>query len=268
MAWMTACQDNNDDPADPIIPNLQVMPTDTVLFLEPKDTIFFSANASVSWEISGGNITGNGVYTAPEASGIYQVTANPNSSAMTSVIRKVIVTPHATLFKAMQKGDYVLYFRHMTSNTGTDKFGSTASQWWKSCDSTIARQISPQGRVQGQETGSAFKNLSLPVGKIISSEFCRCIQSAEALDLKIPIETSPTITYYAAGEEDRFKKTIALAEAQPITDKITLLIGHSFTTNDPAPALQMGDAAVYKQLPGNKVEFIKIITTADWRAIK
>jgi|GEM_PF-1733054 phosphohistidine phosphatase SixA len=263
--WNVSCEENDD----PALPALILTPGDTVLLIRPGDTIRFSANREVNWTTTTGSITTGGLYLAPSNAGIYLITASTTSGdTPQNASRKVTVTPHADLFKAMQKGGYVVYFRHMTAANGSDSFQPKETDWWRSCDSTIARQLSPQGRVQGQETGSAIKNLNLPVGKVISSEFCRCTQSAESLDLKLPIETAPALTYYIYNEEDRFEQTIALAEAQPISNKITVLMAHSFTSGESAPNLQMGDAAVYKQLPGNKIELVKIIPTADWRALK
>lgn len=259
-AGLFGCDENDDTSTTAI----QLTP-ETSTLLEPNDTLQFQADRKLTWTVSGGTITDNGLYIAPNGAGIFEVSAFNSKDTAT---RTVIVTPHAELFKSMKKGGYVLYFRHMNAASGSDKFNSSAD-WWKSCDSTVARQLSPLGYTQAAETGRAFKNLELPIGKMWSSEFCRCIKSAETMDLKLPIETSQALTYYVYVEADRFKNTIKLAEAQSISDKNIVLMAHSFTTGESdAPNLQMGDAAVYKQLTGNKVEFVKIVTIADWTALK
>lgn len=272
FSFSIACKEN--DETDVETNEIRVTPEGTTL-MKPNDTLQFQATGRpLTWTVASAgqfkissNENGGGLsYIAPNEAGIYEIKV---FNSRDTVTRKVIVTPHAELFKAMQKGNYIMYFRHMNAASGVDNFTSTVPNWWKSCDSTIARQLSPPGYPQAAQTGKAMKNLELPIAKIISSEYCRCIKSAENLNLNVPIETSQALTYYVYDEPNRFKNSIALAETQPVNDKLIILMGHSFTTGEStAPSLQMGDAAVYKQLSGNKVEFVKIIKTTDWTALK
>ncbi|MFN7120292.1 MAG: hypothetical protein ACK4TA_26115 [Saprospiraceae bacterium] len=263
LSWMTACQSDKTD--DPVVVNLTITPTDSILLVKPNDTLRFTTNTQATWQVTGGAITINGIYKAPTTAGIYQLWAVNANNSLDTVFRKIIVTPQAELFKAMQQGGYILYFRHMTANTGADTFGSFESQWWRSSDPSIARQLSPAGQVQAQETGSAMRNLKLRVEKIFSSEFKRCLESVQFMNLGAPVETSTDLTYYVYNENQRYLKTIQLAERQPVSNGIIILMAHAFTTGDPgAPNLQMGDAAVYKQLPGNKIDLRQI----DYQHIK
>lgn len=246
--------------------DIRVTPEETIL-LKPNATLQFQANQKLTWQATGGIINSNGLFTAPNSAGIFEVIAfNKQDTA----VRTVIVTPHAELFKAMQKGGYVLYFRHMNAATGSDNLNNTTPNWWKSCDATVARQLtSPDGYTQADQTGKAIKNVALPIGKVISSEFCRCVKSAETLNLTLPIEISPAITYWVYGDNERYQKTLVLINAQTKNDKNIILMGHSFTSSEPGiPNLQMGDAAIYKLSSGNQAEFVTIIKTTDWTILK
>jgi len=135
--WLSGCDENDDTSTT----DIQLTP-ETTTFLEPNDTLQFQADRKLTWTVSGGNITDNGLYIAPNGAGIFEISAFNNKDTAT---RTVIVTPHAELFKSMKKGGYVLYFRHMTATSGSDKFNSSAD-WWESCDSTVASRLYASGR--------------------------------------------------------------------------------------------------------------------------
>ncbi len=247
-------------------PVLAVTPEKNVL-LTPDETFAFTANTAATWEVTGGSIDANGLYTAPSTAGVFEIKATESARPENVVVRKVVVTPHAALFKNLQQGGHVLYFRHTNATVGADDFTSTEPDWWKSCDSAKARQLSDAGRQEAKDIGTAFKNLELPFGTAIASEFCRCRQTAELMETGLTVSTSPAMTFTIYGEIDRYERTIALANAQPITDKLVLLASHSFPVMSAGPELQMGDMAVYKQAAGG-VELAGVITLADLVALK
>lgn len=78
------------------------------------------------------------------------------------------------LVDKLQAGGLVVYWRHaLTDHTQQDKtdvdLGNCSSQ----------RNLSEQGRQQARVIGQAFKALNIKMGDIISSPYCRCIETAE-----------------------------------------------------------------------------------------
>lgn len=261
----SGCERDDDDSATAIV----ITPEGNLL-IEPGDTLQLDASESVNWSATAGIIDGNGMYIAPGEQGKFIVTATSKNDPARSAERIVLVSYHAELFKTMRNGGYVIYFRHANATVGIDNFNSTIPEWWKSCDSTIARQLSTEGRQQATETGAAFKNIGLPFSKIMSSEFCRCIQTAQRFDVKpeLPIETSQALTYTVYGDENgRYQRTLDLINGLPAGNGVVLLTAHSFPTGSPGPLLQMGDAAIYKQQP-NGAEQVAIVTVGDWVALR
>jgi phosphohistidine phosphatase SixA len=128
--------------------------------------------------------------------------------------------------------------------------------------------------VQIQSTGQAIRNLKIGVSKIISSEYCRCKQSAENLNFKnLTIELNKDITFYVYDEPNRYAKTMNLIAAQSITNKNIVIVTHagfSGTLPNPAPlnSLNWGDAAVFKLQAGVAPQFIDVITTQEWVSLK
>ncbi|MFM9949841.1 MAG: histidine phosphatase family protein [Saprospiraceae bacterium] len=258
----SACKD--DDTGDSL---LLVSPEENIL-LEPGETFAFHATLAANWETTGGTINADGLYTAPDVAGVFEVKVTNPNNAQNIVLRKVVVTPHAPLFKSIREGGYVLYFRHTNATLGADNFNSTLPEWWKSCDQTVARQLSDAGRQEARDLGSAFKNMNCTFGTVIASEFCRCRQTAELMETGATITTSPAMTFTVYGEDGRYERTIALANEQPITDRPILFMAHSFPVNGPGPALQMGDMAVYQQHAGDSVQLVKVITLAELAVLK
>ncbi len=261
----SACK-RDDDPLESLI----ITPENNIL-LEPGDTLQLESNLPVDWSASSGTITAEGLFIAPAFQDKATVIATSKNDAQLQSERIIVVSNHAELFKAMRNGGYVLYFRHANATVGVDNFNSTIPQWWTLCDSTIARQLSAMGRTQAQETGFAFRNIDFPISRVISSEFCRCVETAELFDIEpvLPVETSPAITFTVYGDENgRYQRTIDFINDLPAGNGVITLTAHSFPTGSPGPLLQMGDAAVYKQQTGGGAELVAIITVADWVALK
>lgn len=86
-------------------------------------------------------------------------------------------SPHlsgAALIKELQKGSYVIYFRHgITSNFGEKDVADSDLQ-----DCALQRNLSDAGHVQTKAIGVAFKTLRIPIGAVYASPYCRCLDTA------------------------------------------------------------------------------------------
>jgi len=245
------------------------------------DTIIqLASNIPVVWKLvqaNGGTLTVStadtkmATYQAPKVMGVYTLRILNQADTSEKIIRTVIVSPRASLLNSLRGGGYVLSFRHGLATTGADQLGSTVPNWWKSCESTIARQLdSPAGRVQSEKMGKALKLLKIPIGKAISSEFCRCLQTLQLMNLGVNIETSKFLTYYVYDEANRYANTLNLVKEQAISKQNTVFSTHvGFgaippTANRILSNLSMGDAAVFKLNPnGAEPTVVQILMSAD-----
>ena len=80
----------------------------------------------------------------------------------------------SALVKELQKGGYVIYFRHGLTNDHGEKDVSDADL----DDCARQRNLSDAGQAQTKEIGAAFKGLRIPVGEVFSSPYCRCLDTA------------------------------------------------------------------------------------------
>ena len=78
------------------------------------------------------------------------------------------------LLNALQQGGYVIYFRHaQTESDYADQVQANVD------DCATQRVLSETGWQQARTIGAAFQKLSIPVGEVISSQYCRAWQTAD-----------------------------------------------------------------------------------------
>lgn len=77
------------------------------------------------------------------------------------------------LLNALQEGGYVIYFRHaQTEKDYADQVTADVN------NCSTQRVLSEEGWQQARTIGAAFQENSIPVGEVITSEYCRAWQTA------------------------------------------------------------------------------------------
>jgi len=164
---------------------------------------------------------------------------------------------------------YTLILRHGHSDVGDDKT-STGPEWYKSCDSKIARQMSQKGIDDSKRIGSTIKSLNIPVGATTTSQYCRAIKTFEYMNLGLPIiqdarlnheNSNPKIPMYD-DVEDIIKET-----ASP--NGIHIIVGHynmckETVFQDLVRPLEMGDGWITKTGADGKVSFVGAVPLFYW----
>ncbi|EOR93623.1 hypothetical protein ADIARSV_3207 [Arcticibacter svalbardensis MN12-7] len=140
----------------------------------------------------------------------------------------------ATLRKLAESGQtYFIVLRHADASVGFDyNLGHQdpviPANWWKSCDSTLARQLNPQGITRATELGVALKDLKMPITRVISSEFCRAITTAQLINSGPSITIDKRINHpdYLKTGETLFQGLQHIISETPVDNKITLVSTH------------------------------------------
>lgn len=96
---------------------------------------------------------------------------NIDSFEVPSDCMEIVQERYQQLTEMLQTGGYVLYVRHAI----TDR--STTDTNLDSCDTQ--RLLSDEGREQAQSIQPAFEALEIPVAQIISTQYCRTMETAE-----------------------------------------------------------------------------------------
>lgn len=189
----------------------------------------------------------------------------------------------ATLGEALLAGGFVIWWRHGEAIVCEDRrdlgIGSETHvfEWWKSCDkdcsTALVRQMSPQGVTEAQTIGAAVKARGFPFGRVISSEYCRCFESAELMDLGPAIETSPQVTYFVYTDIILSRCAVAsgLLSQVPAAGTNTAIVAHNYPdcigSGGPDLGLENGQAAIFRPDGAGLTTFIAKVNYDEWTAL-
>lgn len=99
--------------------------------------------------------------------------AAPLAAQEHPVTNTKIVPPHAVALLAMlREGGLVIFFRHASTPDYSEP------QITDFADCPRQRNLNPLGRAQSALIGEGFRALKIPVGDVIASPFCRCMDTA------------------------------------------------------------------------------------------
>jgi broad specificity phosphatase PhoE len=102
------------------------------------------------------------------------------------------------LLRALRSGGYTIYFRH--AQTDWSQFDDVRSDAdILLCDGERIRQLSGEGRSTAQRIGRAFRDLGIPVSKVLASPYCRTRETAELMDVG-PVQTTHDVMNMRVAE--------------------------------------------------------------------
>ncbi len=150
-----------------------------------------------------------------------------------------------SLAAALKRGGYVIYFRHADTGPAYLEQGVDL----KRCETQ--RNLNDNGRAEAKLIGTQFKNLNIPVGEVLASEFCRCKETADLAFGRYKLEPMLTGVGRSAEAAPRREQAIAalkkLLAASPVPGTNTVLVSHGFNLLD-AEGFHLGtqgEAAIY-----------------------
>lgn len=169
----------------------------------------------------------------------------------------------AELVQALRGGGHVLYFRHGKTDL------STRDADRASLDNCATQRIlSDEGRQQMSEIGQLVKRLRIPIGQVLSSPYCRNLDTARLAFGKVTTEPelAHTVTADAATTRQRADALSKLLAATPAAGTNTVLSGHTGNLQEatgiwPSPE---GVAIVFKPDGKGSTKYIATIDPTRW----
>jgi phosphohistidine phosphatase SixA len=171
------------------------------------------------------------------------------------------------LVEALRAGGYVIYFRHGISDLSTY---DTDRDNLKNC--ATQRALSQEGRRQMRAIGEAIKALGIRVSAVLSSPYCRSIDTAKlafgradiAEDLKHTVTAEEDV---AARQAQALRNMLATAPGVAGTN--TVLSGHSGNLQEateiwPKPE---GVAIIFKPEANGKFSYIATVPPTYWQEL-
>lgn len=167
------------------------------------------------------------------------------------------------LVHALQKGGYVIYFRHAAtdhSQKDSDRliFSNCATQ----------RNLSEQGREQSRAVGNAFQALGIKVATVITSPFCRCVDMGQ---LAFGEATTSEGLLFAISKDQQETKSLAVAlrtllRTKPPAGANTVLISHSVNLKEATNVLPKseGEAHIFDPRADGELSHIGRVLPEGW----
>jgi len=146
------------------------------------------------------------------------------SSAQGQALKPQLDGP--ALIDALRGGGLVILIRHMSTQDAASESQTLADP---ACASQ--RNLSERGRQEARDLGAAFERLGIPVGAVLTSTYCRCVETANLAfgkatpnqDLAVFDELSPP------EKEARGKLIRKLLNTAPTDGSNTVLVTHTGT---------------------------------------
>ncbi len=172
-------------------------------------------------------------------------------------------SPPESIVKDLQAGGYLVYFRHAEtdrSQVDSDRNNLT--------DCASQRNLSDAGRAHARTIGEAIRDLNIPIGKVMSSPYCRAKDTAQLAFGKA--EISYDLRF---GVGDDAEQTAHLSQAlirmlstPPAKGTNTILVSHTANLKEAAGIWPKPEGAAYIFKPLNEkiFQYIGRLTPDDW----
>jgi phosphohistidine phosphatase SixA len=213
----------------------------------------------------------------PEAPSTYHYAVYGCTAAGVCETTGAATTLTLALSEALAGGGYNFFWRHASADVCSDNLAlgtaatTSSPDWWKSCNAdcgtATARQLNATGVDEAVAIGEDLTALSIPFDRVVSSEFCRAVQTAENMALGPTIEQIPEITYFVYDEANRCTDTMALLAEEPAAGSNVALVSHAGFACPDLDRLAWGEAAIYKPDGAGETTLIARVPWNEWTSL-
>ena len=172
------------------------------------------------------------------------------------------------LVEALRKGGYTIYFRHAETDwSNDDNVGGMGD--WTSCDPGRMRQLSAKGRETARRIGAAIRKLGIPVGRVLSSEYCRAAETARRMGLGQVVTTrnlmNMRVADYMGGDEAVATRAREVIATPPPAGTNTVIAAHgNLMRAATGHYVGEGGAGIFRPDGKGSFTFIAEVTPEQW----
>lgn len=176
-----------------------------------------------------------------------------------------------SLIIALRQGGFTIYFRHAATDwTQVDQVESLDDI--ASCDPGRMRQISPAGRTVAQRIGTAIRRLKVPIGRVLSSPYCRTRETASELNLGTVQITDQImnmrVVELMGGREAVIERARNLLATVPETGTNTILVAHGNLLLEATGAYPTeAGAAIFSPQGNKRFRLVSELKVEDWEQL-
>lgn len=194
---------------------------------------------------------------------ILVVLCTPAVAAQEVVEPETPPPPELTLLDRLRQGGFVIYLRHATTD-----FSQADTDLIHLDNCATQRNLTDFGRQQAASIGEMVQSLGIPVGEVLSSEFCRTRETATlAFGRVVPTSDLSSIVGLTVGEYDRRMNALrAMLATPPEPGLNTVLVAHQFNLRD-AMGVSLGtegEAAIYQPETDGSTRLVLRVLPNQW----
>jgi phosphohistidine phosphatase SixA len=182
------------------------------------------------------------------------VATPPAASPQRLIVRRGPARSSEELWALLrQEPGLVVLFRHARA-PGT---GDPATFRLEDC--ATQRNLNAEGQQQSRQLGDAFRQRQIPVARVLSSQWCRSLDTARLMDLA-PVEPFPALNSFFGDRTREPQQTRALQQFIPEqrnTPGVSILVTHQINITaltDIVP--REGEAVIVHALPQGEIEIV------------
>ncbi len=184
-----------------------------------------------------------------------QQSLNNKDSSASPVITNVSANSEAQIWSRLRQGrGYVVIMRHALAP------GIGDPPDFRLNDCSTQRNLSNEGRQQATRIGKAFRSRRIQVSRVVSSQWCRCLETAKLMNLG-KVEPFPTLNSFFSNYKTQSQQTAQLRQFilnNRNTAGVIVMITHEINittlTSDIYP--KSGDSVVLRANEQNKIEIV------------
>jgi broad specificity phosphatase PhoE len=170
------------------------------------------------------------------------------------------------LVSALRGGGYVIYFRH----AATDQIPDDAVPVVLS-DCATQRNLSAAGRAHSQAIGQAMERLGIPIGLVLSSPFCRALDTARLAFGRAAPEPAMENLETVRSEAEREARTQGLRRllaTPPERATNSVLVAHGVNISGAARVtIPEGGAAIFRPDGQGGFALVATVTPREWEEL-
>jgi phosphohistidine phosphatase SixA len=171
-----------------------------------------------------------------------------------------------SLVRGLRNGGYVIYFRHAATDQSQEDSDRIDL---KNC--ATQRNLSEKGREQARSIGKVFTALGIRVSDVMSSPYCRCVDTAKLAFGEVRILRDLEFAIAKSETESRRLGAVLhrLLATTPRPGTNTVLVAHSANLKEavgvwPRPE---GVAHVFQPQDGGRAVHIARVGPEEWQAV-
>jgi phosphohistidine phosphatase SixA len=176
--------------------------------------------------------------------------------------------PGQVILDQLRTGGLTIYLRHAPATMGEDQIND--ADFWRHCEKQ--RLLDDNGRTLARALGDRWREMNIPVSRVISGELCRVKETAELLGIKA-VETVAELndfnTWKAQGRDVNELPAAYRKMLTTIPDSGTnvILVSHvqrgRFAAHPGLDLIEMGGAAIFRT-SATGFELLAILHHSDW----